>query len=256
MKLGVSYNFFNGEEHILASLRAIREVVDHISIVSQDVSNAGQPISTAARDALATAQAEGLADQIVTFTPNLDRPRNRNEKMKRKLGLSLARTQKCTHFFTMDADEFYRAEDVKRAKESIATHGWTMTSADSFMHIRRPIHRALDTTRVSFITRINVTTRLARHFPIKQVDPTRRLTTWPRRHHHFAPDEVAMYHMNLVRQDFTSKLTNTSTTDTAFLTDVAKAIDAYDGGPTFDFPRKGTLSVTTVENEFDTYDPA
>ncbi len=41
MKLGVSYNLFDGEELLEKSILSIRENVDYISVVFQMVSNLG-----------------------------------------------------------------------------------------------------------------------------------------------------------------------------------------------------------------------
>ena len=43
MKLGVSYNIFDGEELLENSIKSIRENVDYISVVYQEVSNFGNP---------------------------------------------------------------------------------------------------------------------------------------------------------------------------------------------------------------------
>ena len=41
MKLGVSYNVFDGEELLESSIKSIRDNVDHISVVYQTISNFG-----------------------------------------------------------------------------------------------------------------------------------------------------------------------------------------------------------------------
>lgn len=42
MKLGLSYNLWDGEELLISSLQNIRDVVDYISIVYQNISNHGE----------------------------------------------------------------------------------------------------------------------------------------------------------------------------------------------------------------------
>ena len=42
MKLGVSYNLFDGEELLENSIKCIRDSVDHISVVYQSTSNFGE----------------------------------------------------------------------------------------------------------------------------------------------------------------------------------------------------------------------
>ena len=60
MKLSVSYNFFNGDEHLEKSILSVRNAVDHISIVFQKVSNSGEKISDAAMDALTRIRNAGV----------------------------------------------------------------------------------------------------------------------------------------------------------------------------------------------------
>ena len=45
MKLGVSYNVFDGEELLESSIKSIRSEVDYISVVYQTVSNFGNQCS-------------------------------------------------------------------------------------------------------------------------------------------------------------------------------------------------------------------
>jgi hypothetical protein len=45
MKLAASYNFFNGEELLEKSITNLRTLVDHISVVYQQQSNLGNPIT-------------------------------------------------------------------------------------------------------------------------------------------------------------------------------------------------------------------
>ena len=102
MRLSASYNYFNGDEHFLASLRAVRGGIEHVSVVWQEVSNAGEPITEAARAALAEAEAAGLIDEVIAYTPDLELPRARNERRKRRIGLEAARAAGASHFLTLD----------------------------------------------------------------------------------------------------------------------------------------------------------
>lgn len=45
MKVGISYNLFDGEELLESSIKSIRDNVDYISVVYQTVSNFGNPCS-------------------------------------------------------------------------------------------------------------------------------------------------------------------------------------------------------------------
>ncbi|MGV2130872.1 hypothetical protein ACQZ4Q_09490 [Agrobacterium vitis] len=256
MRISASYNFFNGDEHLISSLKLMRECVDHISIVWQKISNAGEPISSCAINALHSANELNLADEIVFYEPNLDLPRNKNEVSKRQIGLDIARKAGATHFLTLDADEFYRPAEFSDAKKLIKKHGWKSTSVPTFLHLKSPVWRAPDVTCCCFITEISDATEMGvEYFPQENIDPTRRMTASAADHHHFAANVVAMYHMNLVRRDLNQKLRNSTTTNTEFLNLVAEAVDRWRPGAPFEFPNKGKLNLSFVENEFNTYEP-
>lgn len=272
MKLSVSYNFFNGEEHLESSIQSIRNSVDYITIVFQSTSNSGNKISTEALDALNDIRSKKLVDKIIDFSSDFSKTRQTNELAKRKIGLDEALHRRCTHFFTMDADEFYRKHEIEYAKDYIIRNRIWATSVSSFFHIKTPNWRAKDTTCCAFITKINERTEIGSGgYYIDMVDPTRSLKTpmnnsfiaaklrhfFPsREHHHFSDSQIAMYHMNFVRKDsMESKLANTSTTDTNFLADIKKRYLAWEPGKVFSFPNKGDFTFQKVENEFKTWTP-
>ncbi|GHB16963.1 hypothetical protein GCM10007094_00440 [Pseudovibrio japonicus] len=258
MLLSASYNYFNGEEHLLASLRSIANSVEHVSIVYQATSNSGEPISEEALDALSDAIGEKLVNDVSLYEPDLTLPRSVNERNKRNWGLKIAKLRKSTHFMTMDVDEFYRETELISARRLIAEHGYNSTSAASFFHLKSPRYRSKlpDSTNVSLITKIEPWSKFRpkQNYYIPMVDPTRNLKTLLKKHHHFSIDCVAMYHMNLVRRDIDSKFRNTSTTDNKFLDSLRKNIDNWNFGTPFEFPNKGMYEIAEVENEFNTFD--
>lgn len=255
MRLGASYNFFNGEEHLAASVESVRSSCDVINVVFQNVSNAGEPASAEAISVLQGLATSGLVDQVLDYVPDLNLARQENELSKRKLGLKNLKRRRCSHFLGMDADEFYRAPEIATAKQLIAKNGYGRTSVSSFFHIQRPVFRAKDTTNVAFICRLNLFTKLGGAFPKDMIDPTRTVQTVPKNHHHFDREIVAMYHMNFVRRDIAAKLRNSSTVDGEFLDAVGKALINWKFGEPFRFPRKGSVDVMKVTNEFETFDP-
>lgn len=255
MKLSVSYNFFNGEEHLEASVRSIRESVDYITVVYQKVSNTGEPISKEALETLQRLKDLQLVNRLYHYKPNLKKTRFENELKKRKIGLWLALLKGCTHYFTMDADEFYRKNELEYAKQYIEEKNIQSSSVSSFFHLRSAEWRAKDLTNCAFITRISWRTRIGQiDYPIGLVDSTRKLMTKRGSHYHFDDNEVSMYHMNFVRKDkMKSKLKNTTTTDISFLQAIEKNINTWKPGELFDFPKKGMFTMIKVENEFNTF---
>lgn len=268
MILGASYNFFNGEEHLRASVRSIRNEVDHISVVYQKVSNRGNLISEEALDALSDLQHEGLIDSLCLYEPDLFKPAVENERIKRQIGIDVARSEGMTHFLSIDADEFYRDKELRAAKDFIEKNRILNTSVYSYMHILTPNWRARDCTNVSFITKLTKRTMIRKTYFVGSVDPTRRIVTpgplsiycsfppfW-RNHYHFDDNVISMYHMNLVRKDgLRSKFNNSSTNNELFFRDLENLFCNWVPGDTFIFPGKGRLGVKFVENEFNTWTP-
>lgn len=268
----MSYNFFNGEEHLIPSIKSIRDSVDFISIVYQRTSNSGNYASQGALDTLSDIRAAQLADDIIEFQPDFSVARQQNELKKRSIGLKTALRNKCTHFFTMDADEFYRRNEFEYAKDYIERNRVMSSSVKSYFHIKTPNWRSLDTTCCAFITKIDEQTQIGSgDYYIPMVDPTRGikpaldsslLGKMSRRlfpvepHIHFQPEKIAMYHMNFVRKDeMNSKLANTSTTDTVFLEKVRAEYLKWQPGEVFSFPNKGEFTFDNVPNEFATWSP-
>lgn len=250
---------------MLPSLKSIRENVEYITLVYQTVSNRGNPISEAALDAIESARTGKLLDEVCLYEPDFRLSAKANETNKRSLGLELAKAKNCTHFFTMDSDEFYHERELREAKNAIIRHKLLKTFCHSYMHLKSPRYRCLDTTNVCFIHAINARSRVGRYpCPVPNVDSTRVIHTpqglvarlLNKKYHLFSPDQVAMYHMNFVRADgLRSKLGNTSTDDRDFLEGIRKNIDVWRPGEVFTFPRKGKFTFYQVNNDFNTFDP-
>ena len=225
MKLGVSYNVFDGEELLGPSIRLIREQVDYISVVYQVKSNYNNPCSDYLLDHLIQLKSIGLIDEFLEYTPKIfslkympkifSRDSNKgsyNELEKRNIGLNLSRINGCNHHMNMDCDEFYVPEQFLHMKKVIIEHGCELGIChfqnyykDSIYLIKSPpnnfvptIFKILDNTE--FIYRL-------KGFPVR-VDPTRRTNN--KNPIIFDQSEVQMHHMSLVRENLRAKFTNSS----------------------------------------------
>lgn len=256
MKLSVSYNFFNGEEYFYQSAFNMRGLAEHISIVYQEVSNCGEPISLSAKKILHKIVRNGLADEVVLFEPDLNLSPSENEFKKRKLGERLARENGCTHFLSMDADEFYERSKFQKIKKYILKNDISYSSCNSYFYLKKPIYRSkeLDTTKVAFICRLDAHTEFCRagYFPVTPVDPTRRITNSLGRFMHFEESDIVMHHMNFIRKDnFKSKLKNSSNANkTEFMGNLFASLEKWCFGQLFEFPNKGEYEIVEVENLF------
>ena len=227
MKLGCSYNIFDGEELLKDSILSVRENVDYISVVYQVTSNHGNECSPDLLDKLIALQEEDLIDDLVFYEPDLNKHPHDNELRKRNIGLYHSRGKHCTHHLSMDADEFYEKDLFREAKQFIDENDIDSCACRLFTYYKNnfTILDPLENYYVSFIYRIrdgfdyNIIP-----FPVL-VDPTRRMP--PGNFHLFTQDRLIMHHFSYVRDDIKKKMLNSSarqnTTDGA----IAKVVFHY-----------------------------
>jgi len=226
MKVGVSYNLFDCEELLEASIKCIRKNVNYINIIYQTISNYGNPASPELKDKLNKLKEKGLIDEIYYFEPNLKKTPHENEIKKRDLGLKLAKKHGCTHFMSMDADEFYDEEQFNKALNQIAIHNIKSSAVGIVEYLKEPENQILGAYAftpdeidlynyyVPFIIKISKFKK-QRHgkgyFPCL-TDPTRTLFH-SGRFKLFSTHKIAMHHMSTVRLDLSKKYANSSLMD-------------------------------------------
>ena len=211
MKLGISYNIFDGEELLEFSAVNIRPSVDFISVVYQDISNFG-----ATRQSifpmLTELKQKGLIDEIIKYNPNISQRGHGNEINKRNIGLESCLNSGCSHFMSMDCDEFYKKEELEYVKKLCETNGYDTTACQMQTYYKTPEYalNPPETYYVPLISKID-----ERRFsmgvrwpsPIA-ADPTRRLE--PKKLFTFDRNTIEMHHMSYVRKDIRAKLNNSS----------------------------------------------
>jgi len=216
MKLGISYNLFDGEELLPFSVRAVRPAAFHINVVFQRVSNYGEHAAPGAEEMLLTLKGQGLIDSIIYYEPDLKKKPHVNETRKRDAGLQAAKKAGCTHFLNMDTDEFYETDKLLECIKKIEAEKPGCTAARIASYIKEPVYRIEGTREafVSFICRLDFLSavRYRAFFPVL-VDPTRRFSGF-KKFRLFGADEIVMHHMGLVRRDLEKKFRN-STANTA-----------------------------------------
>jgi hypothetical protein len=210
VKLGCSYNLFDGEELLRDSVLSIRENVDYISIVYQTISNYGNECSPDLLDILLSLKDEDLVDDIIHFEADLNKPPHSNELLKRNIGLQKSREHNCTHHISMDVDEFYDIGQFAHLKEVIESQDLDSSACSLFTYYKNnyTILHPLEKYYVSMIFQIRegIDYKIS-EFPVL-VDPTRRQL--PGKFRLFPQDEIMMHHFSYVRKDFKRKLLNSS----------------------------------------------
>jgi hypothetical protein len=217
MKLGISYNVFDGEELLECSIKSVRENVDYISVVYQTVSNYGFRCNLNLVETLTELKADGLIDELHEYIPQiLSRDRDNasyNEVEKRDIGLSLSRRNNCTHHMSMDCDEFYVPEQFSYMKNVIAENNYDSAACRYQNYYKDSIYLLPDFKAdiyVSTIFRINDDTKFvfrSRESPVR-IDPTRKTNN--KKYKIFGRAEVQMHHMTLIRKDLRSKFMSSS----------------------------------------------
>lgn len=122
MKLGISYNLFDGEELLERSIYYIRPHVSYISVVYQTTSFYGTECSKELLPTLNDLLNKGYIDDIIEYKGNsiLDEDESLahiQQVEKRNIGLELSKKNDCNYHMAFDADEFYIPEEFSRMKE-------------------------------------------------------------------------------------------------------------------------------------------
>lgn len=227
MKIGVSYNLFDGEELLPFSIKSVRNKVHYINVVYQSTSNFGNSANPDLKKILEDLKQQGLIDEIYFFEPDLKSGPHQNEKNKRDIGLELAKKNGCNYFMSMDADEFYDEEQFEYAINYIISNNIKTSALNCIEYLKSPENQIItnysslpDNSEmfnyyVPFIIKIH---------PFKKqhhgegyfschVDPTRGLAH-KGRFKLFSSQEIVMQHMSTVRRDLSKKYENTSALDT------------------------------------------
>jgi hypothetical protein len=138
------------------------------------------------------------------------------ETYKRELGRAAAATAGCTHFMTMDCDEFYLADQLRAAKRFILRRKLVATACRMRLYFKEPTVELLpldELNAVPFIVELDAESRRRYRLAV----PTSGILLDPTRSVDFAPPVellprslVEMHHLTFVRKDIRSKLTNVS----------------------------------------------
>lgn len=228
MKVGVSYNLFDGEELLPYSIKQIRKNVNYISVVYQLTSNLGNPASNNLEKKLEQLKEKGLIDELHHYEPDFKLTPHENEKKKRDIGLELAKKHGCTHFMSMDTDEFYEEEQFDYALDYIMLHNIKTSAVGIVEYLKEPENQLIGTYTfikkdtdlynfyVPFIIKINKfkTSKHGKGYFPCYTDPTRKLFH-SGRFRLFPIQEIVMHHMATIRLDLDKKYDNSSFLDSS-----------------------------------------
>lgn len=260
-KVGVSYNLFDGIELLEASIKSIRNQVDYINITYQSISNFKEEAPKENELILNNLKEKGLVDNIIYYTPNFEITPQKNELAKRNIGLKDCIKNKCTHFLTMDTDEFYDAEQFQTAKEYIFKNKIEQTSCLMLYYVKEPIYRfrnTKDNLFVPFICKINKNSQIKLKPNFCRTDATRMVYKKKAKCYVFVPKELVMHHMAYVRNDLEKKFRNSTCRQDPNQNE--KLASIYENAFNYEFPNdfyfynEGYYAMIKVEDKFNVYE--
>lgn len=267
MVLGVSYTVFDGIELLEQSIRQIREHVNFVHVAYQNVSWFGKSVNKEDLQKIDELKRKGLIDQANVYTsfsvlsnssPQNIRIAKSYETNKRQFGLNICLSKGCTHFLSIDVDEFYIPSQFKAAKDYIINTGVTSTACKFINYVNLPIyHRGYSPAYVPFICKIDKSSKMTSSFFAK-CDPTRGITDSAKKIYAFSTDSLTMHHMETIRKDLFKKYESTTRAifnraKTSELINNIKSIKSSESLLDFNkiiFPALGSQKIYEVENIF------
>lgn len=230
MRLGISYNLFDGEELLEGSIRQIREHVDYVSVVYQTISNFGNPCDVGLVPLLEKLKSEGLIDELFEYTPKVNKGGHSNEIQKRNIGLALSQGAGCTHHMSMDSDEYYLPSEFENLKK-IIIEGDYDSSYCQMQTYYKSWEYSLDPAEdyyVSLIFKIKQDSSYVLGAPAPVlVDPTRRMDP-SNKPIVLTREQIQMHHGSYIRNNIKVKLQNSSASIN-FNKDIDKISNHYNG---------------------------
>lgn len=213
--LAAIYNIFDGEELLHSSIQSIRNNVDVVIVVQQQISNFGNSNEIDLKKILCSMKE---IDFIIDYEPDLFMSPEKNEFNKRIIGLQKAIEIGCTHYIHMDCDEEYREKEFKEAFDKIVQDDNDSSAVDiinyfKFKNLRIEEPAGMYVPFIHKIQKGKMALSLNSQYPVL-VDRTRKGNP-VNNFRLFKKEDIAMHHYSWVRNDIRKKVEN-STARSAF----------------------------------------
>jgi len=263
MRLGVSYNIFDGEEMLVNSIKNLRPIVDHINVVYQDISNYNQKNDNI-EEFVKRLLDEKLIDIAYRYIPKMEhinadgsvnwKNGQFNEIEKRNIGLNICRANLCNTMLTIDCDELYDHTQFEWAKKDFWDGGYDTSFSKMSTYYKKPTYQLnpKEEYYAPLFYKIYGDTKFgyeSDNYPVL-IDPTRKVKAGYARI--YDREEIEMHHFAYVRNNIETKVRNSSSQMDSYSQD--EVIRHYNQ---FDDISKGalllgnqTFGLIEVENKF------
>lgn len=219
MKLGISYNIFDGQEMLPFAVLNLRPYAHKIFIIYQKVSNYGNT-NPDLMPMIKELESRGLIDKAFEYEPNIFTDDNGNVKwqsgtfneiQKRQLGLEIARANGCDTYMTLDCDELYDSTQFKWAMEDFETGNYDTSFTRLLTYYKKPTLQLTppETWYQPLFYKIKKDTKFEflDDYPVV-TDRTKMVKAGHCRV--YKQDEIVQHHFAYVRHNLDSKVTNSS----------------------------------------------
>jgi hypothetical protein len=238
MRFGVSYNVFDGVEHLRSSILQIREYIDFITVVYQKESNFGNKISKENFEIIRELFLDDLIDDLYEYIPDFNISPHQNELNKRNIGYFLSMENNMNYHMSMDCDEFYLKQDFFNLINDYKTNKYSsgFCQMKTYYKNNKYILNPSEEYFVSLFYEVNLKkSYILNNQSVVLVDPTRRMNVGDN-YKIFTREEIEMHHLSYVRKDISEKFTNSSAKMN--FKDITFAIDYFNN---WKFPQKALM---------------
>jgi hypothetical protein len=206
------------------------------------------------KELLTEYKGKGLIDSFYLYKPQLNAPiPHINEMNKRNMGLYVCQGEGCTHFMSMDSDEFYKEDELKKVLDVMVEGNYDSSACQlqTYWKSGQWVLNPPEEYYVSLIYKIRngVDFVLGHNFPVL-VDPTRRMN--PGNCKIFTRDEIEMHHASYVRNDIAKKLFNSSSISSFgdIIEDLINYFNDWKEGDKAFMPDRNKYELKKVDNIF------
>lgn len=229
MNINVCYNVFDNEELLEDSILNIRNYVEEITILFQNVSNVGIKAEPHLQDFLLELKNKKIVDNLVLYNPNLSNGAQWNEIRKNQISYEMAKQKKLDYHMVMACDEFYFEDDFLKLKSYLKENSVDIVTSYMFTYYKSTNYRfkEIENYVVPIMHKIyNDDRNFSLNSPMPLlIDPTRKM-----RYDScfcFPKETPLMHHLSHVRKNYRKKLEN-STAKINWLNEIDRMVKEYE----------------------------
>jgi len=200
IKVGAAYNTFYGLELIEESIRSIKNVVDYIVLVHQQIGFSGKEEPSINKSIIKKLIDEKLIDEIVYYNQKEENSKQQSVLEKRNLGLECCKKNNCHYIMPLDTDELYNADELKNEIKFMYYNDIDTLYCPIRSYYYDRNHYFDDSYFVASIYKINNRKFEATHSSVL-VDPNRKM-----KENNYHISNMYMHHYTYLKESYDNKI--------------------------------------------------